>query len=37
LEEEEEEESNEGRHPPKGGIPRPRHHGPQRRLWSWRL
>jgi hypothetical protein len=32
---EEEEESDRGR-PPRGGIPHPRHQGPQRRQWSRR-
>jgi hypothetical protein len=34
-EEEEEEESDGGGPPPRGGIPRPRCHGPRRRPWSW--
>jgi hypothetical protein len=36
-EEEGEEESDGGWAPSRGGIPRPRYHGPRRRLWSWRL
>jgi hypothetical protein len=35
--EEEEEESDGGVLLPRGGIPHPRHHGPQRRQWSRRL